>query len=347
MKKELLAQKINILKSIAIIAVIILHVIGAALVFGSPTNSLLVLDQIMRFCVPLFIGISGFTLALSLEGKQFSWSYFLKRRVVRLLPQYLFWSGIIYFYLQLIPYWHERTYQYPIWQQILLGKTDYHLYFVPLIVQFYLLFPFLFWLVKKWATSVLFGSLIVQVGTYVFIAQHVEVPGYNLVWSDQHQYIYFLSWQFYFVLGIYLVQAREVLKSKSIMACAMALLFGGLVWEIVSALSLYGQHVDIVNATRFTKLSTLLYGSAFLFVAIGWAASSHSVPHRIGNLFARIGRDSYTTYLSHTLVLRTLILLFLSVFGGVTFSLLLGVIPAALLVGSLTPYLFSLKISKK
>ncbi len=257
-------ETLDILKGLAIVAVVGIHVIA----HQKLTYPLVALDQVFRFCVPVFVAVSGFALARK-YWDEINLIEYLQKRVWRILPLYFLWCGIsIYF--------NESG--YPLWEKILLGRADYHLYFVPMIIQLYLLFPILLFLVKKLAWPTLFVSLIWQV--YLF-------NSYSSTYlSDQQQYVLFSSWIFYFILGMIMV------KHKS--RFGLILLGSGLIWTLQNTFSQIGK-VDPIVVTRFTKLPILLY-------ATGWILAGEYFKKL--KVFAFLGQHSYLIYLAHVLVLK-------------------------------------------
>src|SRR5258708_3540298 len=93
---------IDLLRISAIIGVIFIHTTTKTLEASNydlvKIPWTLFLNQIFRFAVPLFFMISGFVLELNYP---FHVNYFtyLKKRCVRILMPYIFWSAIYYFFV--------------------------------------------------------------------------------------------------------------------------------------------------------------------------------------------------------------------------------------------------------
>jgi peptidoglycan/LPS O-acetylase OafA/YrhL len=129
--------------------------------------------------VPLFLLLSGYSLMLS--DKPVSWMYF-KRRLVRLLVPFwrVFWLGVAITWLawQLAPEMMERTASRPfgwlqVWSAFVLlqnwSRTTWNSpvaswWFVPVIMQLYLLYPVLKWLLDR-----------VKSGTYFLVLIYVQL----------------------------------------------------------------------------------------------------------------------------------------------------------------------------
>ena len=296
--------ELDILKAIAVIGVILIHVVSQGL-FSLPRGSvsfnfLLLLDQLFRFCVPLFVAISGFTLALKYSKHQLVLSEFLTRRVLRLLPWYLFFSCLIYLYLH-HTHWYFGSAHSPLWKVIFLGKGDYHLYFVPMIFTLYLLFPLLNRV--KSAILLLVPFLLFQIVFYqILTLQSLEKIELGFFKGDQQQYLFAGTWIFYFVLGIVLFRLKNSPSSfvKSLSLSALCLGFFWMVWQCFNLSS----SLDLNVVTRSTRLSVLLYSSAFVVCCIFYKEKLLALNKKLLNFLAGIGSRSYVIYLMHTLFLR-------------------------------------------
>lgn len=143
-KKSTYLFSLDALRAVAIIAVVAIHQTTTTLQVLNHNVGVayfsLYLNQASRFAVPLFFLISGFVLELNYKGG-FSYSTYLKKRASRILIPYLTWS-LLYYSIS-----HEfRFSNFLSWNfllNLLNGTSSYHLYFIPTLIIFYLLFPFL------------------------------------------------------------------------------------------------------------------------------------------------------------------------------------------------------------
>ena len=121
----------------------------------------LFLDQIVRFAVPMFFMISGFTLELNYDFHP-NFLYYLKRRFSRIFIPYVFWST---FYFFLIYTGNNEKFFYA----LLTGGASYQLYFIPTLCIFYLIFPLLHkfynFVSNKWILGLL---LVSQIGFLLY-----------------------------------------------------------------------------------------------------------------------------------------------------------------------------------
>lgn len=308
MQKNLSERRVelDIIKAWAIIAVVVIHTVSLSYQYypreSWSWDGLLIIDQISRFCVPIFVALSGY--GLGIRNMDIGWNYsvFIKRRVVKLFPWYLFWSGVIYLYIRTSEEWNHVEH-FSVWKLVLLGKADYHLYFVPMIVSLYFIFPILAFALKKWGWKLVAGLGVFEAILYLVTSLEAEkYIHFSFAWGDQQQYLFFGTWIFYFALGIYLnfMPRLSVKKSYVLKLIAIVCLVGGLVLILTDTLRLAASGADIIAATRFTRLPVLVFATGAILGSIVW----RDFWHRFPGVFVWLGERSFMVYLSHTLVLR-------------------------------------------
>jgi peptidoglycan/LPS O-acetylase OafA/YrhL len=121
--------RVTLLKGIAITAVVTIHILSSIPGYIYTTANAaqyIYLDQLLRFSVPLFIGLSGYALAKK-YGTEIALVSFYKRRFSRLIPLYLLWSIGLWLLFRAIPVWNTADAYSPFWKVIILGRGDYHL----------------------------------------------------------------------------------------------------------------------------------------------------------------------------------------------------------------------------
>lgn len=252
-------EDVNKLKGLAIIAVVLIHVIN---LYAAYTQHFVIADQILRFSVPLFTALSGLALAKKYATK-LDLKDFFSRRLFKLLPLYILWSAV---------YWLVTRQGFPF---------EYHLYFVPMIFQAYLLFPIILPIVKKAPWVALSASAILQ----ILYFQH----------ATETSYIWFAAWQFYFVLGIFLaIRPIRHIRLIGLMTAAI-----GLIWSVRDTMGLLLLGKNLIFATRFTKVSVLVYSTGLTLFLSAWTKKS--------KILTLLGQYSYPIYLSHVLFLQLLL----------------------------------------
>ena len=139
----------NVFKGLAILEVVIHHSSGMALRFLQ-SESLLYgvlafINRTLHFAVPAFLFMSALLLARSALGKPFKVRTFLERRFVRSALPYVVWT-VLYTLFKVVttPLTFPEILKLESWIYWLrYGKAYYHLYFLTIALQFYLLFPLL------------------------------------------------------------------------------------------------------------------------------------------------------------------------------------------------------------
>lgn len=303
-------KELDILRGFSIIGVILIHIIGGSLHFWNQGSAiwtaLLATDQFFRFSVPLFVFISGYTL-YSKYKSNFKYRQFYAKRVARVLPWYAIWSLIIYIYINFTV--KPGFVNYPTWKLIFLGKVDYHLYFVSMIFQLYLLFPALLWIYKKLNSYIVVLLFAFEAILYLIFSldgqQIIHLP-----WRfyEQQQYLFFGTWIFYFVLGFALTRESQItnlnLKKTKIIPFLITAAF--LAYSISDSLHLASTTLDTNLATRSTRVPALLYSTGFLISALLYSDLLLKMKKTLLKTLLYFADISFLVYLIHALVIRIL-----------------------------------------
>ena len=202
-------ERINVLRGLAILGVIAVHTTAHFTYAPGPSpvaHANVILDVLAHYAAPLFVLLSGLTLArrYGRETTQMSAKSFYARRLTKIVPPYVVFS---LFYLLLFALEYQPP--APSWVALALatGSAYYHLWFVALLVQLYLLFPLLLaalrWARARQATGALLAlalalQLAWNMGAPVLAAALPDRPLFQTVLSER----FFLSHIFYFMLGM-------------------------------------------------------------------------------------------------------------------------------------------------
>lgn len=208
------ALDLDTVRVLSMLAVIVLHTSSGYIwnesrlaPFG--VNLAFFLNQAARFSVPTFVLLSGVSLGLS--SAPFSLKRFWKSRLIKIVLPYLLWC-IVY---DLDAIGNLTRLSNGDWsglmgflKGVLLGNLAPHLYFVPVIVQFYLLYP----LLKKWtqrhpaqALGISFVITAFCLTAAWLLCFQVEILPRSVIFYSYHLVP---AWLFYFVLGLYLNGSR-------------------------------------------------------------------------------------------------------------------------------------------
>lgn len=200
MWSKLLTDRFRVL---GMLFVVVIHGTASApqsLVYGTPqfTDHVgLWLNQLARFSVPLFLTLSGYGLAASAKGLPWLWS-----KAERILYPWLAWSLLLLFPI----IWMGDYSQ--VFRKFIMGRAYYHLYFLPIILQCYVLFPLFYKLAEQRIRGmlVLIALLLIQ---YVWMGGFgVEKIPYRL------PAVVSIHWLGYFFAGV-LIQRHTWPKLSS------------------------------------------------------------------------------------------------------------------------------------
>jgi len=220
---------LDILKSIAVTLVIMIHVVSGELdLFGkgiSMKNWMIanILDTLSRMCVPLFVMVSGYLLLRKDEPV----GIFFKKRFIRIIPKFLIYSMIYYVFK--VSFLHKP---YPINENfltlLLKGNIFYHFWYIYMILGLYLLTP---WLRKvlKYAEKETFYVVI------LWFLCNVLNPYMQFFRLPKIPFSHFPITGFigYYILGYYLKKYRHKLE-KIPFVCIIAVYLAGFFISVLS-----------------------------------------------------------------------------------------------------------------
>jgi len=206
----------DVLNILACLAVIFLHCNGIVHTYTNERYwaTSLIFEVIFYWAVPVFIMLSGANLLKYRE--KYSTLEFFKKRVVKIIIPWLFWSIVVYIY-------KNRSFEFISFIQSFLNcKIESIYWFFPLILYLYCLIPIFSILVQKKETK----NILIGIVIFIFIFQSLLVPlstifkfSYPTVFlffNSQTPYIIFL------ILG-YLLHTTEISKKYRIIIYLLAI----------------------------------------------------------------------------------------------------------------------------
>ena len=297
---------IDFMREIAMLSVIMIHVTSVYIKLPSSKtvldmNLAFMLNQASRFSVPLFLLLSGYSLNLNYKADVISIKQchsFYITRFKKLLPTYLFWS-IIYFLFG--NGWLVLSLFSPLFVRfLLLGQAGPHLYFVVILFQCYLLYPFVRFFQKKNISVLLIIS---------FLSMHLITQliwfrkiGLNIIPVKSWPYIgiSMLLWGFNFVFGSSLSSLKLSHPEQLNLPIRLALFLSSVILCVLCILE--------ARATGFydsDRLSIFLYScSAYFALSIIWQYIKRI---RLASIAVNLlSRHTTTIFYSHVLILTIL-----------------------------------------
>ncbi|GAB4441195.1 MAG: acyltransferase [Turneriella sp.] len=312
----------DFIKVIAAIAVVGIHATSQSESRFAQNHTYLSLDflsvlvnQWARFSVPLFIYLSGYGLAKGDKGIQggflTSWGKFLWLRLPTILLPYAFLSTIS---LAMEFHSHQGS-AHTLWNSIarklLTGGADYHLYFLVILAQCYLLFPLLTSLARNNGTAFRYCtwlSLILVSGLLYKGSSGILLTNMGLVHPGWHA-SFVIYWLPYFMLGI--LHAAEPPRPLPGLVAVLAVTTA-LVMVVSEYIHYSWQGTPVDHYNHFSRPSVMLYA----LVVVWWLhsvsppASSASPANgggREGDIRTRLAPLApltFAVYLLHPQILR-------------------------------------------
>ncbi|MEG2892755.1 MAG: acyltransferase [Clostridium sp.] len=316
-------EEVDILRGVAFLAVVLQHSL-ASFIYEPTVNtyegiiSAFILNS-LRFAVPIFVFMTGFSLYYTDKGQ--GYFEFLLKRFKQIIVPYMLWTlvyDILMFFImgRFDLSLKDIVYQY--FNYVLTGTGFYHLWYMAMIIQFYIVFPvFKIFINKKRSftlnTIVLIIFFIAHIGllywyNYYAGAQFALATGLLkeiLQYSDR----IFIVWMFYFVFGAYFSIYYERLKVIFIklkyvwfigfivsMAYIMKLMISSSSYNDVGG---YVINHAIGGPLNMPMIPLLLFSMLSLYVI-----SVKILEYNISKYILLAGKYSFGAYLIHALVLH-------------------------------------------
>lgn len=290
MKKRIIY--FDILKAIAILLVIVIHVISEywdSLDVNKPTFIVLsFIDSLCRFSVPIYFMVSG---AIFLnEEKKVTIKDVLKKYIPRILLLFFFWN-LVYSFLNIIV--NDGTLNFKLIKNIILGTLFgdgiFHLYFLPIIIGFYLCLPVLKNITNTNNRNVLKYLIIVLFLFFGF--ERILDYLFNI---SIYYTIVFGGYLIYFILGYYL--STFTINKKNTKTIYTLGIVGFLITFICTVLfSKINGITDVFF--KYDTFNVIMYSSAvFLFIKNNF----NNINEKILNV---LSKTNFGIYLIHGLVL--------------------------------------------
>ncbi|MCA1031328.1 acyltransferase [Bacillus timonensis] len=277
---------LDMLRGIAIIGVILIHISGTMLVTfvnGSFSEVIAIfVNQASRYAVPVFLFLSGLGLTLS-NSLEKGYFLFIRHRITKIILLYFVWNVIYYLFVIGV---NSGSFNIIIFiKNFILGSNYYHLYYVPLIILFYLLYPLLLKIGDKkvGVAFILLITIMSQISD-----KFIE---YNLLNNPSN----FLNWIFYFVLGIWFARnIQNIISFTKRYQKVITLLF--LLTFTVVFVESYISNGHITTSMRPTVILFTI-----MFILAVFCLEFEKIP--LYKYIIMLSKMSYGIYLSHILIL--------------------------------------------
>lgn len=260
----------DLARVLGIIAVVAAHVISPAVLVDVPDRSsaawwaAAILNAVVRFCVPIFILVSGALLLAPPTATPVR--EFYRRRLHRVGIPLLAWSV---FYLGLRAWTSPQGLTLDkLGQDLAIGKPYYHLYFLFVLLGLYAITPFLRIVVAhaKPRTLATFAGVLLTIGVLDQLFTMLFRTG------QQNAANQFLPYAGYFVAGLLL--QRLTLTPRIVRLAATGFLLGAVLTAVGTYAMLELAPVDYADEYFVMPLSPTVIAMAFGAVVLmrAWAA---------------------------------------------------------------------------
>lgn len=290
-KKDKLFE-LDYMRFIACFAVIIVHITATGVtgyIHGSfPHIATLIINRSLKFTTPIFIFLSGVTSFYSYRKKEFKYLPFIKKRLEKVLVAYLFWCLIYYAVYIKLGIHNSFDIKFLI-DNIRLGTMSYHLYFVIIIVQMYIVGPVFYKMLKNSDKKI--AILIIFAIITMLCAEFIRFEN-----SDR----LFAKYMFFYILGIYVTLEYD--KFISFINKYKFLITAGYI--IMSAIYTYVSFKDM-TIYMYVWFVFSVFAVFFVYSVGLWLKK---ILGKIYGFIKLFGQSSYYIYLMHPLVLTLAIM---------------------------------------
>lgn len=311
----------DFIRIISALAVLTIHVTSKHIEVNSYA---FILNQIVRFSVPMFILLGG--LVTPSMDKEFNFILFYKKKLKSIFLPYIsalcfyllyeFYSSGIIFDIQ---YFTER-----IFDLFIYGYS--HLYFLTIMLQLYLLYPLIRYFFIKNNKIILTISFLItlffQSITFLIESNKILIlPSFGKI----PYYITFPLYIFYFVLGIHIKENPIKIKLDAFIV--------SLLW-IFSCVTLVLESLVTSTAIMSIKPSIMLYTIiTFLFLS---SLYEHLKLHKFNSELRYLSSLTFGFYIMHIFVLQLAWkYLFISNFWNSIGGILLEIIIVTIITSSI------------
>jgi len=301
---------IEFIRVVVVTFVITSHVMATGALYDSTTSG--AVWMISHASRNLFVMISALVLWYTYGSRpDFSVKKFYLKRFPLIIIPYATWT-IIY---QLADGLKQHTvgdFLSVFWYNFINASAMYHLYFLLVTMQFYLIFPLVrlaFNKFKKYPWRILIGSFVLQLGIGTLIHTSPDISWLN--WWLDHPDNFILGYQFYLIGGLVIAANLEPIRKwvlahfKAVWATTIVTSSIGIAWYFwqVSVGTAVDHAADIFQP--FFVVETVALALAIIASAFRWSERGAKGQ----KLVASIGQDSFGIYLGHVFLINYLVFL--------------------------------------
>ena len=291
----------DLLRAIAIFAVIILH---NAADYDDQLGDIpashwwagTIWNGLVRFCVPMFVVLSGAFLLK--QNKEVTISEVFKKRLPRIVIPLIFWSLV---YILYNGYTSDGGIAGVSWKEQLKvfyqGPVAYHLWFLYMLIGIYLLYPI--------------------INLFITAAKEIHIRYFLIVWFLSNCIInifdavndttfgvglnFFAEYAGYFVLGFYL--ANYTFTKRQLSFVYVLGVAGLLLSVFMASICMHFQYADRATLIESDFTPDIVMTVAALFL---WFRNRTypETPGIVSKMISQVSKESFGIYLIHVLVME-------------------------------------------
>lgn len=308
--------EIDVIRAVACACVVAVHALGMVrgldASLGQTEAYAGAFSTLFHFTREAFMIVTGLVLMYSYGRAPFSAGPFYGRRVLERVFPYAIWS-LVYVLAYYPPVYGVHWWVH-FGRDLLLGSASYQLYAMSVNIQFYLLFPLLWWILRRFPRSHIFLVLATLAAQVVWYVDVVPIPASHspFPWLTREVVHYIFTYPFFFMLGAVVgahIEAVKAFFDRHARPVAILSVWTGLV--------LLGRYTFLV----FFRGESVAVGSAVLepamiFWSVGATALLYLAGRHLGQpalslagrVFRRVvqsvSRASFGIFIIHVMVLR-------------------------------------------
>ncbi|CAH1218546.1 acyltransferase [Paenibacillus sp. JJ-223] len=282
--------------------------------------------HLTRFGTPTFVFLSGVLLFYHHRHAKPDYGRFIRKRFGDIFVPFIVWTGIYWIAVRIFTpqFWQADSLDVTsLLRELVIPQTGYHLWFIIMIFQFYLLFPLFLKgtdLIEqrisaarrlsrgKWVALLVLAAA----ACYALLMKwsYYDMAGWTAAWSrpwsfllEYRSYSWMMYW-FYFVLGAVCAWSVDDWRHRTVRALpyTICVFIGMYVWLGYDVLRGSGETMNL-NISTYLKPTTFVIIMAQMLMLYGFLVLLRGQNTRFQRLLAWIGRYSFGGYLVHALVI--------------------------------------------
>lgn len=298
--------QVDVVRLLTFTAVIAVH----SLAFTEQPDNRLAAGAMMllQFGRNIFFTISAFVLVYAARKGPLKVGHFWKRRFLYVAVPYVTWTLIYEAYSTFGPAHAPWSFGL-LGRDLLYGGAMYHLYFLLVTMQLYLVFPLLLAFVRR--TAHIAGRVLIVVGianaAWLAVIQWVPAPAGPSAWLWHHAYEILPSYAVYVMAGCYAAVHLQSMQ-RWVQRHGRSMVWWSLACAVAAVVA-YGLQLPTVaprTAAAVLQPANLLTSAAALGLLYLLGTRWASGPRKRQSTIAVLSDASFGVYLAHPLILELL-----------------------------------------